>query len=494
MADSNAPSGSGTPKAIPSLAKRPSDVTRQGTSRLKFVPTLPQRRKKEEVKAEPTPDVIPEASGTSGRGRGGARGGRGDGRGRGRGGRPGGPPPVVMTASGPFALGPTLAGSSARRSTPRSNFAPSIASSTSGSSSLGAGLSQTAPPTLKKDLNDLKGKGKEVKKEEDDDVEVYSDPDDGVEIIDIEQVRGLDYMAPESLRRDRSSKKKKVKKEKSAEDQVDHDIDHANALDLSEDEEEEEAELEDVIEDFAAQVNLESDNDLREEKIYLFQFPTPFPTFVQPETADNSAVSAGATDGDVEMTDGTGAGTTTGKKAVSFGPDVKPAAAPGVAGGAAPGMASRTPSGSGAAAEEKKPPKPVDGVIGQLELYKSGAVKIRLANGILLDVSRLLLDIIRLDFLTHSVFLLGSPPFPLSPIDLFRKREQVNPATQPSFLQQVVHVDHIHEKRISVLGEINKQFVVSPNVEALLEALDKADRMAPVLPKIEGEEKLIRMK
>ncbi|KAG2011563.1 hypothetical protein CC2G_011665 [Coprinopsis cinerea AmutBmut pab1-1] len=359
-----------------------------------------------------------------------------------------------MTASGPFALGPTLAGSSARRSTPRSNFAPSIASSTSGSSSLGAGLSQTAPPTLKKDLNDLKGKGKEVKKEEDDDVEVYSDPDDGVEIIDIEQVRGLDYMAPESLRRDRSSKKKKVKKEKSAEDQ-DHDIDHANALDLSEDEEEEEAELEDVIEDFAAQVNLESDNDLREEKIYLFQFPTPFPTFVQPETADNSAVSAGATDGDVEMTDGTGAGTTTGKKAVSFGPDVKPAAAPGVAGGAAPGMASRTPSGSGAAAEEKKPPKPVDGVIGQLELYKSGAVKIRLANGILLDV---------------------------------------NPATQPSFLQQVVHVDHIHEKRISVLGEINKQFVVSPNVEALLEALDKADRMAPVLPKIEGEEKLIRMK
>jgi DNA-directed RNA polymerase III subunit RPC4 len=30
--------------------------------------------------------------------------------------------------------------------------------------------------------------------------------------------------------------------------------------------------------------------------------------------------------------------------------------------------------------------EPVDGVIGQLEVYKSGAVKIRLANGILLDV------------------------------------------------------------------------------------------------------------
>lgn len=35
------------PKAIASLAKKPSDVTRQGTQKLKFVPTLPARRKKE---------------------------------------------------------------------------------------------------------------------------------------------------------------------------------------------------------------------------------------------------------------------------------------------------------------------------------------------------------------------------------------------------------------------------------------------------------------
>lgn len=34
-------------KAIASLAKKPSDVTRQGTQKLKFVPTLPARRKKE---------------------------------------------------------------------------------------------------------------------------------------------------------------------------------------------------------------------------------------------------------------------------------------------------------------------------------------------------------------------------------------------------------------------------------------------------------------
>ncbi|KAG8220924.1 hypothetical protein J3R82DRAFT_2428 [Butyriboletus roseoflavus] len=35
------------PKAIGSLARKPSDVTRQGTQKLKFVPTLPARRKKE---------------------------------------------------------------------------------------------------------------------------------------------------------------------------------------------------------------------------------------------------------------------------------------------------------------------------------------------------------------------------------------------------------------------------------------------------------------
>lgn len=116
-----------------------------------------------------------------------------------------------MTASGPFAMGPAMAGNAgSRRSTPRSNFAPSVAPSTSGTSSLGTGLSQTAPPSLRKD-NDLKGKGKDIKREEDE--EVYSDPEDGVEIIDMEHVRSMDWMAPESLRKERMIAKK-VKKEK----------------------------------------------------------------------------------------------------------------------------------------------------------------------------------------------------------------------------------------------------------------------------------------
>ena len=38
------------------------------------------------------------------------------------------------------------------------------------------------------------------------------------------------------------------------------------------------------------------------------------------------------------------------------------------------------------APSEPLKPEPIDGVIGQLEVYRSGAVKMRLANGILLDV------------------------------------------------------------------------------------------------------------
>jgi DNA-directed RNA polymerase III subunit RPC4 len=37
-------------------------------------------------------------------------------------------------------------------------------------------------------------------------------------------------------------------------------------------------------------------------------------------------------------------------------------------------------------AKESKNLQPVDGIIGQLEIHRSGAVKMRLANGILLDV------------------------------------------------------------------------------------------------------------
>jgi len=105
-----------------------------------------------------------------------------------------------MTASGPFAMGPAMAGSSSQRPAPRSNFVPAV--SKESLSNLGGNLSQLTPPSLKKDVNSRTGtSGNSVVKAKDE--EVYSDPDDGVEIVDIENVRQMDWMAPESLRKDR---------------------------------------------------------------------------------------------------------------------------------------------------------------------------------------------------------------------------------------------------------------------------------------------------
>ena len=57
------------------------------------------------------------------------------------------------------------------------------------------------PATVKKD---------EVKIDE---VEVYSEPDDNVEIVDLDLVRTIDWMAPESLKSEKEGKgKKKLKR------------------------------------------------------------------------------------------------------------------------------------------------------------------------------------------------------------------------------------------------------------------------------------------
>lgn len=134
--------------------------------------------------------------------------GRGRGRGRGRGDGRGTAParqPMEMTASGPFAMGPLLAGQSSRRGAPRSNFTPVGPSrSGGGSSSLGATLSGTRAPSLKKE----QGKDDNISTKINDEDE-YSDPDEGVEIVDMEQVRQMDWMAPESLHREKNDGKRK---------------------------------------------------------------------------------------------------------------------------------------------------------------------------------------------------------------------------------------------------------------------------------------------
>jgi DNA-directed RNA polymerase III subunit RPC4 len=117
-----------------------------------------------------------------------------------------------MTASGPFAMGPSLAGSrSIHRSTHRSNFTtPAQVSRTS--TSFGDNLSSSALPSVKKEVgntdNDVKSST--VKTENG---EYYSDPDEGVEIVDMEDVHELDWMAPDSIRKECQKSQKKVKKE-----------------------------------------------------------------------------------------------------------------------------------------------------------------------------------------------------------------------------------------------------------------------------------------
>lgn len=69
-----------------------------------------------------------------------------------------------------------------------------------------------------------------------------------------------------------------------------------------------------------------------------------------------------------------------GPKKVKFAEDTKP-----------PGSGASTPQASGAATPQAKKelsedePK-ISGVVGQLEIYESGTVKMRLGNGILFDV------------------------------------------------------------------------------------------------------------
>ena len=128
------------------------------------------------------------------------------GRGRGRGSAP--RPTVEMKASGPFAMGPSLVGSG-RRPAPRSNFIPTMPSGPSKGGTLGSGLTKTTAPTLgvKREPNSEGGPKAE------NDEEVYSEPDDGVEIVDMQDIRKMDWMAPETLNRE-SEYKRKVKPKK----------------------------------------------------------------------------------------------------------------------------------------------------------------------------------------------------------------------------------------------------------------------------------------
>jgi DNA-directed RNA polymerase III subunit RPC4 len=102
---------------------------------------------------------------------------------------------------------------------------------------------------------------------------------------------------------------------------------------------------------------------LRQERLYFFQFPAPFPTFVSELPPTQSDAS--------ERDNPPGSGSES--KRVSFSADTKPPAP--------------APAAVPEDVDKEKPPAHVDGEIGKLLIYQSGAVKMRLENGILLDVS-----------------------------------------------------------------------------------------------------------
>lgn len=109
----------------------------------------------------------------------------------------------------------------------------------------------------------------------------------------------------------------------------------------------------------------------QDNRLYFFQFPSPFPTFLPINSAENENGNPETTPTDetgmAEDTTALGGDQPALKrsKSVSFAPETKPP----------------VPSPS-----QQKEDSTLDGVIGQLEVYKSGAVKMRLCNGTLLDV------------------------------------------------------------------------------------------------------------
>lgn len=109
-----------------------------------------------------------------------------------------------MTASGPFALGPGEG--SGRRS------APSMRIVYGASDPPAIGTSSRTELHARSRLGGSNGL-----KSEEEDREQYSDPDEpNMEIVDLSDVKALDWMAPDTLRRlktdDKSAKRRKMKR------------------------------------------------------------------------------------------------------------------------------------------------------------------------------------------------------------------------------------------------------------------------------------------
>ncbi|PVG02001.1 hypothetical protein CPB86DRAFT_780897 [Serendipita vermifera] len=326
-----------------------------------------------------------------------------------------------MVPAGPFALGPLAAGMSGV-SRPSSYIGTSGSGRSGGASNAGKVKPESAV-VLPRNRDQLAV---------DDAPEVYSDDDEfDTGVVDLEEVKLLDAMAPDALKKEkRKDRKQSTKVPRVKKEPLDADADaemlskdqaknESQALDLSESEDE--IELEDLRQHFVLGIDGEDEAMLGSDagQLYLFQFPEDFPDFEAPRNPENNENPPESS---------TKKRSVSPSKRVSFAEDTKIAST------------SKESAKEADVKEEEIGGKPSSdnkpsGIIGHLEILQSGAVRMRLGNGHVFDVFA---------------------------------------ATQPSFLQQAVVLD-LTNKKMNVLGNVTRRFVATPDIDALIDSTNATD-------------------
>lgn len=324
------------------------------------------------------------------------------------------------------------------------------------------------------------------------DAEQYSDPEDGgVEIVDMDEVHALDELAPRALPRvaEKESKKDKQKavnaRQKKMESRILKDereanpsafirvksedgddvmeelnpsvttgtstaissasatpqpedepkVNTADALDLSESEGEEL--MDDLVDDFV----FHDDDDVNpENRLYLFQFPQLFPKFKAPKNAKPNATNEASSDAE----NATGSSK---RRSVSFAEGTT-----GGAGHARPSSAKDEPPSSSEIdddsdaddsddQDDKKRDSKLaasksgkEGLVGKLDVYRDGRVFLRFGDLLM----------------------------------------EVTGGSQSTFLQQVMLLDPSN-KTATNLGELHRKFIVSPELDCMLNDISLYD-------------------
>lgn len=356
---------------------------------------------------------------------------------------------TTMTASGPFAQG---SGAASRRDHSRSG---NTFGGTGGPrQGLLSNLSMESVQTHSTSSRlDYREPDRATKKERED----YSDPEDaGIEIIDLEDVDQLDELAPKSLPRmvkredrkrdlgsrtfhhlDEKDPSRTSSRETSAVPGKDLDLRQADALDLSASEEEEV--MDDLLDDFVSrQDGFDDIDDEPNDRLYLFQFPPLFPTFELPPATEKEEKSSAKP-----------------RRSVAFADDT-------VGGGGAAGISPRDSPASTVKIEDRtKVEMDLDGIedekqgskegqIGRLDIYRDGRVQLNFGNGLVMDVTG---------------------------------------GSQSSFLQQILIMDP-QQQKATTIGEIDRKFVVAPEISSMLDDAVLAESEANMLSDPEGMERI----